>query len=230
MFFRKCSTHLQSQLLFGFVGNYLKYVTQVGIWPHTQRVSTGMQPLAASLSLSLSCRGKSGFLPMWNFTTALCCSASCAAGEQTTTMAVDGQSFLCRGPSTIWPLAGISPADCPLIWRTAVMKERQGASHLAWPIMNRGQMNGFRGQSGKHLAMVIAVRTVYASQPEEWFPCVCGFRSLKPLCNCKKSCINHPPVTWIFHDTPLIIFTCPPARGVRAHGNNPADGTDSVPR
>lgn len=60
--------------------------------------------------------------------------------------------------------------------------------------------------------------------------CFCGIRSLKPLCNdCKKSCANHPPVTCIFRDTPLIIFTCPPAQGVRAHDNNQTTaGTDSV--
>lgn len=46
-------------------------------------------------------------------------------------MAVDRQSFLCRGPSTIWPLAGNSRVDWLLIWRMALMKERQGASHLA---------------------------------------------------------------------------------------------------
>lgn len=122
-----------------------------------------------------------------------------------------------------WELTGRMPA-----YLQNVCDEREAGSHLSWPIMNRGQMNGFRGQSGKHLAMVIAAHTIYASQPEEWFPCVCGFRSLKPLCNCKKSRINHPPVTCIFYDTPLIIFTCPPAQGVRAHGNNPAAGTDSV--
>lgn len=128
---------------------------------------------------------------IWKCTTALCCSASCAAGEQTTTMAADRQSFLCRGPSTIWPLAGNSPADCLLIWRTAVMKERRGASHLAWPMMNRGQMIGYRGQSRKHITVVITVHTIYASQPEKQFPCICGFRSLKPLRkNGKKSCLK----------------------------------------
>lgn len=77
-------------------------------------------------------------------------------------------------PSGLW--VENSPADCLLIWKKAVMMGRQGASHLAWPIMNRGQMNGFQGQSRKHLAMVIAVHTIYSSPPEEWFPCVCGFR------------------------------------------------------
>lgn len=111
---------------------------------------------------------------------------------------------------------------CLLIFRAAVV--RRWVSHLAWPIFNRGQMNGFQGQSRKHLRMVIAGHTIYASHPEEWFPCVCGFRSLKPLCNNrKKSRVNHSPVTCIFNDALQIIFTCPPAQGVRA------DGTDSVP-
>ena len=111
---------------------------------------------------------------MWNFTIALCCWASGTAGEQTTTLQ-DRQSFpCCWGPSTIWSLAGNSPANCLLIWRTAVMRERQGASHLAWPIKNRGQMNEIQGQSRKQpVLLIIAVHTIYAPQLEEWFPCVC---------------------------------------------------------
>ncbi|TNN89269.1 hypothetical protein EYF80_000557 [Liparis tanakae] len=78
---------------------------------------------------------------------------SVAQRAQTTTAAVARQSLLCRGPSAIWPLTGNSRGDSLLIRGAAVMRRRQGASHLAWPIMNRGQRNGRRGQSREHLAM-----------------------------------------------------------------------------
>lgn len=35
--FWKSSTHLRSKLVFGFVCNYYKYLTQVDIWPHTPK-------------------------------------------------------------------------------------------------------------------------------------------------------------------------------------------------
>lgn len=143
---------------------------RAGIWFCWRRRAT----YVATLS-HLSCRSRqTPCCCETYFTIALCCWASCAAGAQTTTAAVARQSFLCRGPSAIWPLTGNSRGDSLLIRGAAVMRRRQGASHLAWPIMNRGQRDGHRGKSREHLAMVIAVRAIYSSLPEEWFPCVCG--------------------------------------------------------
>lgn len=135
-------------------------------------------------------------LHQWNFTTALCCWSSSTTGKNTKN---NDSGELCLYTAAEDSLNHLFVDWEPTGWLTAyldtgcVMKERQRASHLALPIMNQGEMNGFQGQSRKHLAMLIAAHAIYASQPEEWFPCVCSFRLLNPLCNdWKRSCVELP--------------------------------------
>lgn len=106
-----------------------------------------------------------------------------------------------EGSLTIWPSTGNPLTKCLPVWRTTVVKQRPGQSHLAWLIMNQGQMNTHQGQSRKHPTMImVAVHTIYESQPEEQSPCISGLRTQKPIRNdYKKSCMDHSSVTMILH-------------------------------
>lgn len=148
----------------------LEYITQVNIWSHTQSLNR------VALLLSLGCRGRSSTSPLPSAVD----QAELQVSEWQQWKSADKAfSAGVPQPSGLW--LGTHQPTRLLIWRAAVMKERTGSSHLAWTIMNPGQMNGFRGQSRKHLAMVIAVRTIYTSRPEERFPCVGGFRFIETI-------------------------------------------------
>lgn len=123
-------------------------------------------------------------------------------------MAAVRQSFLCWCPATIWPLAENSPADWPLISGAAVMKERQGVSHLAsaddewradeW-ISGSVQKTAHRGNKCSQVS-------------KQQLPRACGFRSMNSWCNDgrKKSSLNHLPVRWVF---PWCYFSLSSCRG-----------------
>lgn len=201
-----------------------EYITQVNIWSQTQSLN------GAALPLSLGCRGRSGVLLMWNFTTALCCWSSCAAGEQMTTMEVGRQSFLCRGPSTIWPLAGNSPADPSAYLKSGCDEREAGIEPFGlddnesradeW-ISGSIQKTPCDGNSSSHNLHISA----WGAVPMRlWLQIHWNHYVTMP----KRGCMKHPLVTCTFHDVPLIIFTCPSVQEVRAHENNPAAGKDTV--